>query len=162
MTVKSERNCYGEAMAQVVAPIVRQGPKGSAAEFSTRLPDETKIAVTYTVRGTCWTATRFSFIWGWEARAASRLLTNALKTLRFSEGEHDAGTMQKRASPARVGQQRFAAILVGLTLAGSAAGGMTVKSERNCYGEAMAQVVAPIVRQGPKGSAAEFSAPSGG
>ncbi len=49
-----------------------------------------------------------------------------------------------------------------LALAGSAAGGMTVESERTCYGEAMAQVVAPIVRQGPKGSAAEVSAPSGG
>jgi hypothetical protein len=71
--------------------------------------------------------------------------------------------MQKRANPARVGQRRrFATILVGLALAGSAAGGMTVEIERTCYGEAMAQVVAPIVRQGPKGSAAEFSAPSGG
>ena len=70
--------------------------------------------------------------------------------------------MQKRANPARVGQRRFGAILVGLALAGSAAGGMTVESERTCYGEAMAQVIAPMVRQGPKGSAAEFSAPSGG
>ena len=71
-------------------------------------------------------------------------------------------SMQKRANPARAGGRRFAAALVGLALAGSAAGGMTVESERICYGEAMAQVVAPIVRQGPKGSAAEFSTPSGG
>jgi hypothetical protein len=84
MTVEIERTCYGEAMAQVVAPIVRQGPKGSAAEFSARLPDETKIAGTYTVRGTCWTATRFSFTWRWERFAPFRLLLNALKTLRFS------------------------------------------------------------------------------
>ena len=39
---------------------------------------------------------------------------------------------------------------------------MTVESERTCYGEATAQVVTAIVRQGPKGTAAEFSAPSGG
>ncbi len=52
--------------------------------------------------------------------------------------------------------------MFALALAGSAAGGMTVESERTCYGEAMAQVVAPIVRQGPKGSAADVSAPSGG
>ena len=90
MTVESERTCYGEAMAQVIAPIVRQGPKGSAAEFSARLPDETKIAGTYTVKGTCWTATRFSFTWGWEGRAAFRLLPDALKTLRFHRGDHDA------------------------------------------------------------------------
>ena len=90
MTVESERTCYGEAMAQVIAPIVRQGPKGSAAEFSARLPDETKIAGTYTVKGTCWTATRFSFTWGWEGRAAFRLLPDALKTLRFRRGGHDA------------------------------------------------------------------------
>jgi hypothetical protein len=162
MTVESERTCYGEAMAQVVAPIVRQGPKGSAADVSTRLPDETKIAATFTVRGTCRTATRFSFTGRWEGRAAFRLLPNALKTLRFQGGDHNARTMQKRANPARVGRRRFAAILVGLALAGSAAGGMTVESERTCYGEAMAQVVAPIVRQGPKGSAADVSAPSGG
>ncbi|MGY4396027.1 hypothetical protein ACVWZA_001200 [Sphingomonas sp. UYAg733] len=70
--------------------------------------------------------------------------------------------MQKRANPARVGQRRFTAILVGLALAGSAAGGITVECERTCYGEATAQVVTPIGRQGPKGTAAEFSAPSGG
>jgi len=41
---------------------------------------------------------------------------------------------------------------------GSAAGGITVETERTCYGEALAQVVAPNVRQGPHGTAAEFSA----
>ena len=44
------------------------------------------------------------------------------------------------------------------TLVGSAAGGITVETELTCYGEAMAQVVTPNVRQGPKGTAAEFSA----
>ena len=53
-------------------------------------------------------------------------------------------------------------IMFALALAGSAAGGMTVKSERTCYSEAMTQVVTLLVRQGPKGSAAEVSAPSGG
>jgi hypothetical protein len=119
-------------------------------------------AGTFIVRGTCRTATRFSYTGRWEGRAAIRLLPNALKTLDFQGGDRDARTMQKRANPARADQRRFAAILVGLALAGSAAGGITVESERTCYGEATAQVVTPIERQGPKGSAAEFSAPSGG
>ena len=85
MTVESERTCYGEATAQVVTAIVRQGPKGTAAEFSARLPDATLRAVTFTNRGTCRTATRFSFTGRWAGRRAMRLLPNALKTLCFQE-----------------------------------------------------------------------------
>jgi len=69
--------------------------------------------------------------------------------------------MQKRANSARAGRKclRF---LVGLALAGSLAGGMTVGTKRTCYGEATAKVVTSIVQHGPKGTAAEFSTPSDG
>ena len=47
--------------------------------------------------------------------------------------------MQKRANSARAGLGRFR-IWVGLALAGSVAGGMTVGTTRTCYGEATAKV----------------------
>jgi (2Fe-2S) ferredoxin len=158
----TERTCYGEVTATVATPIVRQGPKGTAAEYSARSPDDATLAATYTVRGTCRAATRFSFTGRWEGRAAILLLPNALKTLDCSEGDSDARTMQKRANPAWAGQRRFGVTLIGLALAGSVAGGMTVVTERTCYGEVTATVATPIVRQGPKGTAAEYSAASGG
>jgi hypothetical protein len=49
-------------------------------------------------------------------------------------------------------------MLFRLTLAGSAAGGVTVGTERNCYGEVAAQVVTSSAWHGPKGSAARISA----
>jgi hypothetical protein len=49
-------------------------------------------------------------------------------------------------------------MLFPLTLAGSAAGGVTVVTGRNCYGEAAAQAEASIVRHGPRGTAARDSA----
>jgi hypothetical protein len=138
------------------------GNQGTAAEYSARLPDDATLAATYTVRGTCRAATRFSFTGRWEGRAAIRLLPNALKTLGYSKGDRDARAMQKRANPAWAGRRRFGATLIVLALAGSAAGGITVGTERTCYGEVTATVATPIVRQGPKGTAAEYSAASGG
>ena len=35
MTVGTKRTCYGEATAKVETSIVRHGPKGTAAEYST-------------------------------------------------------------------------------------------------------------------------------
>jgi hypothetical protein len=69
--------------------------------------------------------------------------------------------MQKRANSARAGLGRFRA-WVGLALAGSLTGGMTVGTKLTCYGEATAKVETSIVRHGPKGTAAEFSTPSDG
>ncbi len=67
--------------------------------------------------------------------------------------------MQKRANPARADRRkRLARLIIGLTLAGSAAGGVTVVTGRNCYGEAAAQAEASIVRHGPRGTAARDSA----
>jgi hypothetical protein len=68
--------------------------------------------------------------------------------------------MQKRANSARVGQAD-ARFLIGLALAGSLAGGMTVGTKRTCYGEATAKAVTLIVRHGPKGTAAEYGTPVG-
>jgi len=64
-------------------------------------------------------------------------------------------TSKKRANSARAGLRRFR-IWVGLALAGSLAGGMTVGTKRTCYGEATAKVETSIVRHGPKGTAAEY------
>ena len=50
-------------------------------------------------------------------------------------------------------------MLFPLTLAGSAAGGVTVVTGR--YGEAAAQAEASIVRHGPRGTAARDSATVG-
>ena len=71
--------------------------------------------------------------------------------------------MQKRANPARTDKRkrRPARLIIGLTLAGSAAGGVTVGTERNCYGEVAAQVVTSSAWHGPKGSAARISASVG-
>ena len=49
-------------------------------------------------------------------------------------------------------------MMFALTLAGSAAGGVTVVTGRNCDGEAAAQVEASFVRHGPRGTAARDSA----
>ncbi len=49
--------------------------------------------------------------------------------------------------------------MIGLALAGSLAGGMTVGTKRTCYGEATAKAVTSIVRHGPKGTAAEYGTP---
>ena len=69
--------------------------------------------------------------------------------------------MQKRANSARAGWGA-SRLLIGLALAGSVAGGMTVGTKRTCYGEATAKVGTSIVRHGPKGTAAEYSTPSDG
>ena len=81
ITVETELTCYGEAMAQVVTPNMRQGPKGTAAESSDRLPDVTDNAGAYTFGGTCRTASRFGFTGRWEGRVGPTFLTNILKTL---------------------------------------------------------------------------------
>src|SRR5207248_2228395 len=51
---------------------------------------------------------------------------------------------------------------VPLTLAGLAAGGMTVGSGGRCYGEATAKVGTSFARLGPKGTAAGLSTTSNG
>ena len=72
--------------------------------------------------------------------------------------------MQKRANLACADRLRGRVknaflLMVGLALAGSAAGGMTVGTVRTSYGEVTAKVETSIARQGPKGTAAEFSTP---
>ena len=68
----------------------------------------------------------------------------------------------ERAEPVRlsgpIDKRVIVPIMFRLTLAGSAAGGMTVVTERNCHGEGAAQVVTSSVRHGPKGTAARISA----
>jgi hypothetical protein len=68
--------------------------------------------------------------------------------------------MQKRANSAWAdrGSLRF---LIGLALAGSLAGGMTVGTKRTCYGEGTAKALTSNVRHGPKGTAAEYGTPVG-
>lgn len=53
-------------------------------------------------------------------------------------------------------------MLSRLTLAMSAASGMSVVTMTQCHGEATTQVEAKIARHGPKGTAARLSAPSFG
>jgi hypothetical protein len=86
-TVGTSRSCYGEATAKVGTSIARQGPKGSAAEYSTRLFDETILAVTFTFRGTCQAASGFSFAGRREGLGFRRQLTKPLKRLNFLEGD---------------------------------------------------------------------------
>ena len=63
--------------------------------------------------------------------------------------------MQKRANSARAGRpQRGRVALIGLTLAGFAAGGLTVGTEGECHGEASTKVAVFDARNGPKGYAA--------
>jgi hypothetical protein len=90
ISVETEVTCFFEARAQVVTPKERQGPKGSAAEVSTRLPDETEIAGAFTSRGACRTAISFSFTGRWEGRFGFSLLPNASKRLLDGEESHDA------------------------------------------------------------------------
>jgi hypothetical protein len=64
-------------------------------------------------------------------------------------------TCKKRANSARAGRARRESVaLIGLTLAGFAAGGLTVGTEGHCHGEATTQVAVLDARNGPKGNAA--------
>ncbi len=49
-------------------------------------------------------------------------------------------------------------MLIGLTLAGSTAGGVTVGTGFECLAEATTKVEASDARNGPKGTAAEYRA----
>ncbi len=162
MTVGTKRTCYGEATAKVVTSLVRHGPKGTAAEYSTHSSEEFTLAATFTVSGTCQAASGIILRGGREPGAnSSRRLPKRPKTLGFRGGDEDASDMQKRATSARAGWGA-SRLLIGLALAGSLAGGMTVGTKRTCYGEATAKVVTSLVRHGPKGTAAEYSTPSDG
>ena len=163
LTVVTGQNCYGEVAAQVDASFVRHGPKGTAARISADLSGEVELAATFTVSGNCRAASSINFTGGPEPGATRPALPRRRKTVAFRKEGVDAYDMQKRANPARTGRRkRFARLIIGLTLAGSAAGGLTVVTGQNCYGEVAAQVDASFVRHGPKGTAARISAPSDG
>ena len=164
MTVGTAGHCYGEATALVEASSARHGPKGSAAGFRADLSEEVTLAATFTISGTCRTASSFSFTGGAGPDARQIRLPRQPKRLAFKEEDADARRMQKRASLARPNERGRLGLplLIGLALAGSAAGGMTVGTAGHCYGEATALVEASSARHGPKGSAAGFRAASDG
>ena len=73
--------------------------------------------------------------------------------------------MQKRANSwARIVKKstKIWRVLAGLTLAMSAAGGLSVVTIVHCHGEATTKVEAKFARHGPIGTAARFSAPLDG
>ena len=87
MTVGTTRTCYGEATAKVETSIVRHGPKGTAAEYSTHPSEEATLAVTLAVSGTCQAASGNISKGGREPGAiSSPQLPKRLKTLDFSGG----------------------------------------------------------------------------
>ena len=162
ITVGTKRTCYGEATANVATSIVRHGPNGTAAGYSTHSSEEFTLAATFTVSGTCQAVSGIILKGGREPGAISRpRLPSRAKTLGFRGGGENASDMQKRANSARVGW-RGLRLLVGLALAGSLAGGITVGTKRTCYGEATAKVATSIVRHGPNGTAAGYSTQSDG
>ena len=162
MTVGTKRTCYGEATAKVGTSIVRHGPNGTAAGYSTHSSEESTLAATFTVSGTCQAASGIILKGGREPGASSSpRLPKRQKTLGFRGGDEDAADMQKRANSARADRGALR-LLIGLALAGGLAGGMTVGTNRTCYGEATAKVGTSIVRHGPNGTAAGYSTPSDG
>ena len=162
MTVGSKRTCFGEATAKVGTSIVRHGPTGTAADASTSSSEEFTLAATFTGSGTCQAASGIILKGGRGPGAiASPRLPKRPKTLGFRGGGEDASDMQKRANSARAGWGA-SRLLIGLALAGSLAGGMTVGSKRTCFGEATAKVGTSIVRHGPTGTAADASTQSDG
>ena len=91
MTVGTKRTCYGEATAKVGTSIVRHGPKGTAAEYSTRSSEEFTLAATFTVSGTCQAASGIILKGGREPGASlPPQLPKRLKTLSFRGGDEYA------------------------------------------------------------------------
>ena len=86
MTVGTVRTSYGEVTAKVETSIARQGPKGTAAEFSTHLSVRLSITATFTIKGTCQAVTGFSFTGSGAGGAARFSFTNYLKRLGFWRG----------------------------------------------------------------------------
>ena len=91
MTVWSKGTCFGEATAKVATSIVRHGPKGTAAEYSTHSSEERILAATFTVSGTCQAASGIILKGGREPGADSPpRLPKRSKTLGFRGGDEDA------------------------------------------------------------------------
>jgi hypothetical protein len=67
---------------------------------------------------------------------------------------------KKRANSARAGRKRFLiATTAGVSLVGSALGGLTAGTKLTCHGEATTTVETSVARNGPKGTSAVGSEP---
>jgi hypothetical protein len=84
MTVGTVGHCYGEATAKVVTSSARHGPKGSAAGFRADLSEEVTLAATFTITGTCQTASSFNFTGGAEPGAHRHRLPRRPKRLAYA------------------------------------------------------------------------------
>jgi hypothetical protein len=78
--VGSAERCHGEATTRVAVIHARNGPKGNAAGHRTDPSVKVELAVTFTLSGTCWTATSILRS-GRPGRSATLNLSARVKTL---------------------------------------------------------------------------------
>ena len=73
ISVGTEGQCHGDATTRVAVRVARNGPQGHAAGNRTDTSETITLAVTFTIKGTCWTASSIYFTGGAEPAESSRL-----------------------------------------------------------------------------------------
>ena len=160
LSVGTEGQCHGEATTRVAVIDARNGPQGAAAGNRTDSSAKIELAVTFTIKGTCWAASSI-YSTGGAGPGASPRLPKGPKTLGYLGSKGDGHDKQKRANSARADQPpRRRAALIGLTLAGLAAGfrvyPCVVASPWHCPSVPTESPRVAVIdaRNGPQGAAA--------
>jgi hypothetical protein len=139
--------CSSEAKASVE----RNGPQGTIAEDRPGL-SENRLAVTLTLRVTCWAAGNF-YISGGVGAARSPSLPKRLKTVALLESSIDARHMQKRAKSAR--RRRGVRSRIFLTALSLALGAWAIRETCWLGAQCSSEAKASVERNGPQGTIAE-------